>query len=485
MTENHSQLSRLLNWFDTRLGLSYRLLRPVPAYAISPFYWLGALPVVAFLIQGVTGVMMMLYYVPSPAEAYTSTQYIFDRVYYGRFLETVHLYTAYAMIMLAFTHMMRDYFVSVHKKPRELMWIVGMVMGFVTLGFGFTGYLLPWTVVSRSATDVGVGMIAALPPQISSVVSFLIVGAGGDATELLRFYDLHVVVLPAVLLALLTVKLYMLEVHGISEPTDTTKETAQIAFFPDVAIYLMELAAIFGAAMLLVSAVFPLTLPPPYTPELASQFIPQPDWYFLWIYQILKISIFEGPGLPVALSIVTLVFILLVLLPFIDRSTTRTVTKRPVFVTLGLIFVGELMVLAYWGLKTPGQTIPVEQAVLVLGGTAILISAISLTSLWFFKGRAGKSFFPKTTTRNSSALSSATAFILIVSLGALMIGTSFSSIVQIILNGATYANVSKLIVVSIGLALTLIGSITFLYRLESQTGRLAKKISFLERMMKL
>ena len=483
--ENHSYLNRLGKWFDARLGFSYSLLRPVPAYAINPFYWLGALPVVAFLIQGVSGVLMMLYYVPSPAEAYTSTQYIFNRVYYGRFLETVHLYTAYAMIMLAFAHMMRDYFVSVHKKPRELMWIVGMIMGFVTLGFGFTGYLLPWTVVSKSATDVGVGMIAALPPQISALTSFLIVGAGGDATELLRFYDLHVAVLPALLLALLTVKLYMLEVHGISEPTDTTKETSQIAFFPDVVVYLMELAAIFGAAMLLVSAIFPLTLPPPYTPELASQFIPQPDWYFLWIYQILKISIFEGyRGLPIALSIVTLIFLALVLLPFIDRGTTGTATKRPIFVTLGLIFVGELVVLAYWGLKTPGQIIPNEQAVLVLGGSALLISVISFGSLRFFK-RASRNPLPQTAARKSSALSSAAAFVLIVSLGALMIGACLSSILQIILDGASYANVSKVIVAGVGLTFTLIASIAFMYRLESRSGRLARKVGLLERMMKL
>ena len=234
--ENRSTLSRLLEWFDTRLGLSYPLLRPVPAYAISPFYWLGALTVVAFIIQGVSGVIMMLYYVPSPGAAFTSTQYIFDRVYYGRFLETVHLYTAYAMIMLAFMHMMRGYFVSVHKKPRELMWVVGMFMGFVTLGFGFTGYLLPWTVVSKSATDVGIGMIDALPSQISSLASFLVVGAGGDATELLRFYDLHVAVLPAVLLGSPHRKMYMLETHGISEPTGSKKNAGQIPIFPDVTI---------------------------------------------------------------------------------------------------------------------------------------------------------------------------------------------------------------------------------------------------------
>ena len=126
---------RLVRWFDSRLGLSYPLLRPVPQYSINPFYWLGALTVVAFVIQGITGVIMMLYYVPSPTQAWSSTSFIFQNVSYGRFLETIHLYTAYAMIMLAFMHMMRGYFVSVHKKPREVMWIVGMIMGFVTPAF--------------------------------------------------------------------------------------------------------------------------------------------------------------------------------------------------------------------------------------------------------------------------------------------------------------------------------------------------------------
>ena len=173
---------------------------------------------VAFIIQGVTGLIMALYYIPTPTQAYTTTLYIFKSVYFGQFLETIHLYTAYAMIMLAFMHMMRGYFVSVHKKPREMMWMVGMIMGFVTLGFGFTGYLLPWTVVSKSATDVGVGMMAALPAPLANLANFLVVGTGADAAELLRFYDLHVIVLPAVLLALLAVKMFMLETHGVAEP---------------------------------------------------------------------------------------------------------------------------------------------------------------------------------------------------------------------------------------------------------------------------
>ena len=479
--ESHTKTSRLAKWLDTRLGLSYPLLRPVPAYAINPFYWLGALPVVAFLIQGITGAIMMLYYVPSPNAAYTSTQYIFDRVYYGRFLETVHLYTAYAMIMLAFMHMMRDYFVSAHKKPREVMWVVGMIMGFVTLGFGFTGYLLPWTVVSKSATDVGVGMIDALPPQISSLVSFLVIGAGGEATELLRFYDVHVVVLPAVLLALLTIKLYMLEVHGISEPTGSKKDTKQIAIFPDVTIYLMELAAMFGAAMLLISAVFPLVLPAPYTPALASQSIPQPDWYFLWVYQILKISVFEGPGLPLALGMVTLIFILLVLLPFIDRGGSRAMPQRPIFVTFGLIFIGEIIVLAVWGLLTPGQIIPLGQAALVLGGTALVIGVISVTAFHFFVGRSKHPGSSKNTTAKLNALGTTAAFAIIVSVGALAIGTSLSSFVHIILNGADFISVVTFVLGLSTLAIMIVASLFLLYMSDRTTGRLRMRITFFER----
>jgi len=457
------------------------MLRPVPEYAVNPFYWLGALTVVAFVIQGVTGVLMMLYYVPSPIQAFQSTQYIFQKVYYGRFLESVHLYTAYAMIMLAFMHMMRGYFVSVHKKPREMMWVVGMVMGFVTLGFGFTGYLLPWTVVSKSATDVGIGMIDALPAQISSLFSFLIVGAGGDATELLRFYDLHVVVLPAVLLVLLTLKMYMLECHGISEPVAGVVDQEKrrlIPIFPDVCLYLLELAAVFGSAMLLISVIFPLNLPPQYSPQLAAQFTPQPDWYFLWIYQILKISIFEGAGLPVALSLVTLLFILLFLLPFIDRSEKRRLTDRPIFVTLGVIFVAELIVLAYWGLITPGQIIPFEQAALVIGGTALIIALVSFGAYWVLFSRIKRqaSSRPQAPTKFATLFS----FGALATGGAFAIGNTMNTTVNIIVQGLDWWKALLLTSSVIMLAFVILASALLIYRIELPNGSLSRRIRFLE-----
>ncbi|MGP8071261.1 MAG: cytochrome b [Candidatus Bathyarchaeia archaeon] len=485
MTETSGRWARLAAWFDSRLGLTYPLLREAPRYSINPFYWLGALTVVAFLIQGVTGIMMMLYYVPSPADAFGSTQYIFQSVYYGRFLQTVHLYTAYAMIMLAFMHMMRGYFVSVYKKPREMMWVVGMVMGFVTLGFGFTGYLLPWTVVSKSATDVGIGIIDALPGTISSFLSFLIVGAGGDATELLRFYDLHVVVLPAVLLVLLTVKMYMLEAHGVAEPTTGSpieqRASRSLPIFPDVTIYLLGLAAMFGSAMLLISAIFPLSLPPMYSPQLAAQFTAQPDWYFLWIYQILKISAFEGSGLPVALGLVTLILVALLALPFIDKGSSRRIAERPIFVTIGLIFIAELFVLAYWGLESPGQVIATDDAAMILGAVALIVGTSSFALYTVFGQRGASS--PDSREKVSKAqgkVVTALAFVLLLSSGAMAIGASLNAMVRVVLYGASASSLVQL-ALSIGfLSVVAFSTVFLIYRMELAGASLKRRFAWLE-----
>jgi quinol-cytochrome oxidoreductase complex cytochrome b subunit len=491
----NGKVAKIAGWFDSRFGLSYPFLRAAPAYSINPFYWLGALTVVAFVIQGVTGVMMMLYYVPSPTGAYSSTLFIFQNVSYGRFLETIHLYTAYAMIVLAFMHMMRGYFVSVFKKPREAMWIIGMIMGFVTLGFGFTGYLLPWTVVSKSATDVGVGMISALPQPVSSFATFLLVGASGDSGVLLRFYDLHVVVLPAVLLLLLALKMYMLETHGIAPPTSGVeslpeKKRKLIPIFPDVTFYLVELAALFGSAMLLISAVFPLNLPPEYTPQLAAQYTSQPDWYFLWIYQTLKIEVFEGRNLPVALAIVTLILIALVILPFLDRGETRSVGKRKKFVTLGAIFVGEIAVLSVWGLLTPGRIIPNEQGALLLGGMALLVILVSVAVYRLLSptltGRKAVAAPLVSTGKTSSLMSRsaslwiAASFVAVLGLATFSIGTSINSVVEIATVGTNILLVESLALALVGLSVSIFATIYLIYRLELSSGHLKRRIRAFE-----
>jgi quinol-cytochrome oxidoreductase complex cytochrome b subunit len=354
------------------------MLRPGPDYSLNLFYWLGALMVMTFLLQGITGLLMLLYYTPTVSEAYSTTLFILKYVPLGNLIETIHLYSAYAMVLLAFMHLMRGYFVSVQKRPREFMWVVGMLMGLVVLGFGLTGYLLPWTVVSKSATDVTIGMISFMPGQLGPALKFLIAGPGSDAAELARFFDLHIVLLPAVFVVLLVFKMYMFEIHGAAEPATGVKgKVRDIPWFPNIFLYFSTLSAIFLALLIAVSMVFPISLPPEFTPATASAYTPQPEWYFLWIYQILKFSVFEGPWIAVALGLATVLLALLIVLPFLDRRSERNPARRPIYTTLGVIALVEVVVLTVWGYLTPGQVIPDSDAATITVGVAVVISIIS------------------------------------------------------------------------------------------------------------
>jgi quinol-cytochrome oxidoreductase complex cytochrome b subunit len=329
---------------------------------------------------------MMIYYVPSTDQAYSSTLFIIQNVPLGWLLETVHLYGAYSMILLAALHLFRGYFVSVHKRPRQMMWVVGMLMGLITLGFGLTGYLLPWTVVSKSATDVSVSMLSFLPAQIGSILTFLIAGSGSTAEELTRFFDLHVIVLPAGLLSLLALKMFMFEAHGPAEPVTGAKTGGKVPWFPTVYLYFAMIGSVFIAIIITASALFPLQLPSQYTPAAAAGYVPQPEWYFLSLYQLLKISAFEGSGIYYALTGVTVLAAAFILLPFLDRFKARNPRVRPFYTTAGILLIAEVIVLTVWGYLTPGQVIPDMDAGIVTGTTAVVVGAISL---YFLKRGTG------------------------------------------------------------------------------------------------
>ena len=369
----------LSKFVDSRFGFTHTMLRPAPSYSLNPFYWLGALAIMAFGLQVLTGLLMLLYYIPTPAQAYASTILIMQTVPFGELIETVHLYGAYAMILLTFLHLMRGYFASAQKKPRELMWVTGMVMGIVTLMMGLTGYLLPWTVVSKSATDVSISMIGLLPPQLAGIVTFLAAGNTGNSAELTRFFDLHVLVLPAVLILLFAAKLYMFETHGASEPPTGLKgEVKYHEWFPGVLSYLMMVGAVFLGLLLAASVLFPLSLPPEYSVAAAAAYTARPDWYFIALYQLLKLGMFAGVHEPDAMAFVTVGLVLAVILPFVDRNHRRNPLQRPVYSTLGLVFIVELVWLTVWGYLTPGQDIPIPQSIAGLAIPAL----ITIGAVW-------------------------------------------------------------------------------------------------------
>jgi ubiquinol-cytochrome c reductase cytochrome b subunit len=377
--------AELLEWLDSRIGFTETMLKPIPEWSLNPFSWLGGLTVMVFLVQGLAGIFMLLYYVPLPDQAYSSTIYVIKSVPLGQLIETLHLYGAYAMILLAFMHLMRNYFSGAHKKPRELMWVAGMLLGFLVLGFSLTGYLLPWTIVSKSGTDVSIGMLGLLPADLGRVVKFLAVGSGSDAAMLRSFISIHTVVLPAAFLSLLGIKFYMFEIHGSNVPPYVKNRLYNRAWFPDVSLYAAMIGGVLIMLLLSVSALFPISLPPEFTPEAASSYVAQPDWYFLWMYQVLKFSFFEGPGIFVGLGVVTIFFLLLTLLPFYDRGKDRDPRSRPIFIIVGVLIVAELAALTIWGYFTPGQVIPGFQAAAVVGGLA---AAVFLLSWMLFHARA-------------------------------------------------------------------------------------------------
>jgi quinol-cytochrome oxidoreductase complex cytochrome b subunit len=364
---------KLVDWFDVRLGFSKTPLKPIPDFALNPIYWLGLLLALTFGMQGATGMFMLLYYVPTPDQAYSSTTYIINSVPLGQLVETLHLYTAYAMILLAFLHLARNYFGSAHKENRILMWLAGIILGVTVLAFGVTGYLLPWTVISKSATDVAVGFVNFFPTSIANLAKFVLVGSGSDASEITNFLHIHTVILPAVLLVFLALKVYMYEVHGPAYiPAFGKPKKGKIyPWFPKIFLYAVILFSTYIAILVAVSSLVPLVLPPAFSPETAGQYVVQPDWYLLWVYQILKIQVFEGPEAIYAIAALAVFMVLLFLLPFYDRSKRRDLSKRPIFVTIGTIIVVEFVTLTVWGYLTPGQIISNVQAVLVLGGSTV------------------------------------------------------------------------------------------------------------------
>ena len=164
---------------------------------------LGLLTLNVFIILCITGVLLMFYYVPSPDEAYQRMQDLNGAVFFGRFLRNVHRWAAEAMVVLVVLHMMRVFLTGSHKRPREWNWVLGVLLLLCTLFMSFTGYLLPWDQLAYWAVTVGTA-IANYAPVIGDDIRFLLLGAdevGGEA--LLRFYVLHVAVLPIIMLILI------------------------------------------------------------------------------------------------------------------------------------------------------------------------------------------------------------------------------------------------------------------------------------------
>lgn len=209
-------------WIDYRTGISALLKDQLTEYRIPPklnfWYSLGGLSLFIFGMQLATGVFLLVYYVPSTEEAFQSVQRIMLEIPYGWLIRTSHAAGSHLMIVTLVLHMLSVVFMGSYKKPREITWLTGCCLLFLTLGICFTGYLLPWSQLSYWATTVATNIPEPIPIIGPYIVKLIRGGEKINPDTLNRFFALHVIVIPAVMMALVGVHMYLIRVLGISDP---------------------------------------------------------------------------------------------------------------------------------------------------------------------------------------------------------------------------------------------------------------------------
>jgi len=212
-------LTRLGNWLEERTGWrpvwETIFLRKVPK--VNWFYTLGSATLFVGLNQAITGILLTIYYVPTPDHAYDSVQYITTQVAGGWLIRGLHHWGASVMVVLVVLHMLRVIFYGAYKYPREVTWLTGIVLLLLVIGFGFTGYLLPWDQKSYWATTVGTRIAGVAPFVGDWILRIMRGGEDLSAVTLARFFGAHVWVLPAAMMLLVGTHLYLVIRNGISE----------------------------------------------------------------------------------------------------------------------------------------------------------------------------------------------------------------------------------------------------------------------------
>ena len=323
--------------------------KPLPKH-INWLFSLGSMAAFLLILQAVTGAFLAFYYSPSPDHAYNAVNYISKEVVFGGFVRGLHHWGASAMVIVVFLHLLRVVAYASYKPPREMTWVTGVLMFLIVLGFGFTGYLLPWDQKAYWATVVGV-KIAGTAPVIGEFVGKVL--RGGDevgAVTLTRFYALHTIWLPWLAFGLIAVHLFFVRYYGSAGTPKNSPEDMRSGkpFYPDQ-LFEDAVAILILFVILATMAIFiPVPLEELADPTDAS-YDPRPEWYFLFLFQLLKY--FQGPLEVVGTFVIpTVGFILLLFLPFLDRKEERTsLLKRPVALTVTCLSVVLIVLLTVLG----------------------------------------------------------------------------------------------------------------------------------------
>ncbi|MEX0878433.1 MAG: cytochrome bc complex cytochrome b subunit [Thermoanaerobaculia bacterium] len=320
-----------LAWVRDRLGWDdiahLAAKKEVPIHRHTVFYYLGGMALFLFLVQVATGILLLLYYRPSATEAFESVQYIMAEVPFGWLIRSIHAWGANLFVGVVLLHLASVFFLKAYRAPREMTWISGAILLFLTFGFGFSGYLLPWNTLSYFATKVGTDVPAQIP-GIGPLLSRILRG-GSDVTgaTLSRFYGIHVAILPAITTLFLGLHLILVQKKGMSVPPSVERERSPrtMRFVPD--FLLRDMVGWLTAVGLLaaLSAFFPYELGRKADPFASAPAGIRPEWYFLSMFQALKYLPAEIAGVPgetLGVLFFGALAVVLVGVPLLDRGSS-------------------------------------------------------------------------------------------------------------------------------------------------------------------
>jgi ubiquinol-cytochrome c reductase cytochrome b subunit len=339
--------SNFADWLDSRTGYragtKHLLDEPLPA-GVGWWFVTGSILLFLLGVQILTGLVLTMYYVPSPDYAYDSVRFVMDRLPLGRIVRGLHFFGASFIVIAAVIHMLRVVLFGSYKKPREVTWITGVILLLIILGFALSGYLLPWDQKAYWATTVSINIARSTPLVGEQVASLLRGGASLGALTLGRWYTAHVFLLPAALVGFVISHLYLMRRHGISGPL-VERAGEPKPFYPYHAVKDTIAMAVVFALLFTFACVVPAPLDAMADPSDAT-YVPRPEWYFLSLFQLLKY--FPGPLEPVATMVIPGLLVgALFALPFLDRRPDRHPLKRPL-VTAGFAIVGGAIAGLTW-----------------------------------------------------------------------------------------------------------------------------------------
>lgn len=336
----------MIEFLDERVNLtairSWIQHKTVPVHKHSFWYYFGGLALFLLTIQIITGILLAFYYSPNPADANESVRYIMEHVHYGWLIRSIHFWGANFLVAVVLVHMFSTFFMKAYRKPREIMWVLGVLIFGLVLTFSFTGYLLPWTTLSYFATKVGVNTPMVLPIIGNFISQIMQGGEDVGAATLTRMFTLHTVVLPLTAVLLVSFHVFLSQVLGSSVPISVKRVEGETKFFPG---FLLRDAAVWSGAfaiLLAFASVFPANLDGKVNPVLPAPAGIKPEWYFLFIFQTLK-TIPEV----VAVGVITLGGIVWLMVPFLDRKPSE---GRPFFTLLGfgvIVYTLTMTIIAY------------------------------------------------------------------------------------------------------------------------------------------